>query len=57
MLSFGIDTAPQSFSTRSLHCPVDDTVVRSRPRNLLFRCQVAIVVMETSNHTAGPKPI
>ena len=29
-------------------CPADDTVVWSRPRNLLFRCQVATVVMETT---------
>jgi len=51
MQSFGIDTSPQSFCYSFVALAVDDYVVQSQPRNQLFRCQLAVVVMET---TANP---
>jgi len=43
MLSFDIDTAPQSFC-HSFFCAADDNV-RTRPRNLLFRCVKSLLLL------------
>ena len=48
MLSYGLGTGLQSFLPL-VYCPVDDYVVRSQPRNPLFRCVKSLhVFMETT---------
>jgi len=54
MMSFGIDTAPQSFC-RLFFCPVDDTFFEVGPE---IRCSsVSSRYCCYANHTACSKPI
>jgi len=45
MLSFTIDTAPQSFFHSFVALSCRWYVVRSRPRNLLFRCVKSLLLL------------